>query len=49
MQVVEDGELGEDARELFVDRVLGELDLSHVETSDSGDLEARFAQSTKER
>jgi hypothetical protein len=40
VEVVEDGELREDAGELLVDRVLGELDLSHVEVSDSRDLEA---------
>ena len=31
VQVVEDREIGEDGSELLVDRVLGELDLSHVE------------------
>lgn len=44
VEVIEDRELGEDSRELLVNGVLGELDLSHVETSDSGDLEVLMAE-----
>jgi len=40
VKVVEDGELGEDTTELLVEGVLGELDLAHVEVTDTRNLEA---------
>jgi hypothetical protein len=40
VEVVKDGELGKDAAKLLVKGVLGELDLAHVEVTDTRDLEA---------
>ena len=36
---IEHGETSQDRTELFVERILGELDLAHIEIADSTDLE----------